>query len=178
MDIRLVVLSIVLVAVSGHPHRRRCPMSRYKSLSTEDITVIRQLQNDHTQNMSSSALRCYRRMIRHKPSVCDLKSSDRLIMTLKRITITTEVLANLSTSAVPDPVSQSLMMLLKIKDDLLICRGSPGQDGGTTSEQLKPWLHHLQHFVEEASPQCLQDAVILGLIPLLVEDVGCWAHGK
>ncbi|XP_071980783.1 interferon lambda-2-like [Engystomops pustulosus] len=177
MDMRLVVLSIVLVAVSGHPHRRRCPMSRYKSLSTEDITAIRQLQNDHTQNMSSSALRCYRRMIRHKPSVCDLKASDRLTMTLKRITITTEVLANLSTSAVPDPVSQSLMMLLKIKYDLLICRGSQGQDDGP-SDQLKPWLLHLQHFVDESSPQCLQDAVILSLIPLLVEDVGCWAHGK
>ncbi|KAG8552767.1 hypothetical protein GDO81_003046, partial [Engystomops pustulosus] len=176
---------IVLVAVSGHPHRRRCPMSRYKSLSTEDITAIRQLQNDHVggnvlqfrhRALYLQCTRCYRRMI-DTSRLYDLKSSDRLTMTLKRITITTEVLANLSTSAVPDPVSQSLMMLLKIKDDLLICRGSSGQDDGP-SDQLKPWLHHLQHFVDEASPQCLQDAVILSLIPLLVEDVGCWAHGK
>ncbi|XP_056395065.1 interferon lambda-3-like [Hyla sarda] len=177
MDIRLVVFSILLVAVTGHPHRRRCPMSRYKSVSSTDITGIRQLQNEHEKNMSTSAIKCYRRMMRHKPSVCDLKPSDRLILTLERVTVTTEVLANLSTSAVPDPVSQSYMMFLRIRDDLLICRELSGHSK-TPSEELKPWLHHLQHFVEEASAQCLQDAVLLGLIQLLVEDVGCWAHGK
>ncbi|KAM3910556.1 interferon lambda-3-like [Leptodactylus fuscus] len=177
MDIRLVVFCILLVAVTGHPHRRRCPMSRYKKVSTDDITVIKKLQNEQEKNMSSNAITCYSRMMKNKPSVCDLKSNDRLILPLERVTITTEVLANLSTSDVPDPVSQSLMMFLRIRDDLLICRGSPGHSE-TPSEQLKPWLNHLKNFVEEASPQCLQDAVLLGLIPLLVEDVGCWAHGK
>ncbi|KAM4019992.1 uncharacterized protein ACNLHF_000588 [Anomaloglossus baeobatrachus] len=177
MDIRLVVFSIVLVAVTGHPHRRRCPMSRHQSVSSSDIRVIRQLQNGHEKNMSTSAIKCYKRMMRHKPSVCDLMASDRLILTLERVTITTEVLANLSTFAVPDLASQSLMRFHKIRDDLLICRGSPGHSK-TPSEELKPWLHHLKHFVEEASPQCLQEAVLLSLIPLLVEDVGCWALGK
>ncbi|XP_075690587.1 interferon lambda-2-like [Rhinoderma darwinii] len=177
MDIRLVVFSIVLVAVTGHPQRRSCPTSRYKSVSSADIRVIRQLQNEHEKNMSTSAMKCYRRMMRHKPSVCDLTSSDRLILTLGRVTVTTEVLENLSTSAVPDPVSQSLMILLKIRDDLLICKDTPGHSG-TPSEQLKAWLHHLQQFMEAASPQCLQDAVLLSLIQLMVEDVGCWAHGK
>ncbi|XP_069800153.1 uncharacterized protein [Dendropsophus ebraccatus] len=177
MDMRLVVLSIVLVAVTGHPHRRRCPMSRYKSVSSADIMAIRQLQNYHEKNMSTSAIKCYKRMMRHKPSVCDLKPSDRLILTLERVTVTTDVLANLSISAGPDPVSQSHIMFLRIRNDLLICRELSGHSK-TPSEELKPWLHHLQHFVEEASPQCLQDAVLLGLIQLLVEDVGCWAHGK
>ncbi|XP_044162232.1 uncharacterized protein LOC122946576 [Bufo gargarizans] len=160
MDVRLVVFCILLVAVTGHPHKRRCLMSRYKSASSADIKMIRQLQNEHEKNMSTSAMKCYKRMMRHKPSVCDLKSSDRLILTLERVTITTEVLANLSTSAVPDPVSQSLT-----GDDLLICRESPGHSK-TPSEELKPWLHHLHHFVDEASPQCLQDAVLLSLISL------------
>ncbi|XP_044162233.1 interferon lambda-3-like [Bufo gargarizans] len=177
MDVRLVVFCILLVAVTAHPHKRRCSMSRYKSASSADIKIIRELQNEHEKNMSTSAIKCYRRMIRHKPSVCDLKPSDRLILTLERFTITTEVLVNLSTSDVSDPVSQSLMMFLKIRDDLLICRESPGHSK-TPSEELTPWLHHLQHFVEEASPQCLQDAVLLSLISLMVEDVGCWAHGK
>ncbi|KAM4019989.1 interferon lambda-3-like [Anomaloglossus baeobatrachus] len=177
MDLRLVLFSIVLVAVTGNPHRRRCPMARYQSVSSTDIKVIRQLQNEHEKNMSTSAIKCYKRMIRHKPSVCDLMDSDRLILTLERVTITTEVLANLSTSAVPDPASQSLMMFLKIKDDLLICREFPGHSK-TPSDKLKPWLHHLQHFVEKESSQCLQEAVLLSLIPLVVEDIGCWAHGK
>ncbi|KAM4019310.1 interferon lambda-3-like [Anomaloglossus baeobatrachus] len=116
-------------------------------------------------------------MMRHKPSVCDLIASDRLYLILERVTITSEVLASLSTSAVSDPASQSLMMFLKIKDDLLICRESPGHSK-TPSEKLKPWLHHLQHFVEEESSQCLQEAVLLSLISLLVEDIGCWPHGK
>ncbi|KAM4019990.1 interferon lambda-3-like [Anomaloglossus baeobatrachus] len=177
MYYRLVVFTIVLVAVTGHPHRRRCPMSRHQSISSSDIRVIRQLQNEHEKNMSTSALKCYRRMIKHKPSVCDLMASDRLILTLERVKITTEVLTNLSTPAVPDPASQSLMMFLRVKDDLLICRELPGHSK-TPSEKLKPWLHHLQHFMEEASPQCLQEAVLLSLIPLVVEDIGCWAFGK
>ncbi|XP_073494061.1 interferon lambda-3-like [Phyllobates terribilis] len=177
MDIRLVVFSIVLIAVTGHPHKRRCPMSRYQSVSSADIRVIKQLQNEHEKNMSTSPIKCYRRMVRHKPSVCDLMANDRLILTLERVTITTEVLVNLSTSAVPDLASQSLGMFLKIRDDLLLCRESPGHSK-TPSEKLRPWLHHLHHFVKEASPQCLQEAVLHSLIPLVVEDIGCWAHGK
>ncbi|XP_073494065.1 interferon lambda-3-like [Phyllobates terribilis] len=177
MDIRLVVFSIVLIAVTGHPHKRRCPMSRYLSVSSADIRVIKQLQNEHEKNMSTSAIKCYRRMVRHKPSVCDLMANDRLILTLERVTITTEVLANLSISAVPDLESQSLGMFLKIRDDLLLCRESPGHSK-TPSEKLRPWLHHLHHFVKEASPQCLEEAVLHSLITLVVEDIGCWAHGK
>ncbi|XP_075180964.1 uncharacterized protein LOC142251801 [Anomaloglossus baeobatrachus] len=213
MDIRLVVFSIVLVAVTGHPHQRRCPMST-------DIRVIRMnmygerlcyterslefsyrvhiftyfvksedpslsLKDDRYHlfhyvvfdSFLSGGIGSCRKMMRHKPSVCDLIASDRLYLILERVTITSEVLASLSTSAVSDPASQSLMMFLKIKDDLLICRESPGHSK-TPSEKLKPWLHHLQHFVEEESSQCLQEAVLLSLISLLVEDIGCWPHGK
>ncbi|KAM4019311.1 interferon lambda-3-like [Anomaloglossus baeobatrachus] len=127
--------------------------------------------------MSTSAITCYRRMMRHKPSVCYLIVSDSLTLIFKRVTLTTKVLENLSTSAVPDPASQSLMMFFRIRDDLLIFRESTGHSK-TPSEKLKPWLDHLQHFVVEESSQCLQEAVLLSLIPLLVEDIGCWAHGK
>ncbi|KAM4019282.1 interferon lambda-3-like [Anomaloglossus baeobatrachus] len=177
MDVRLVVFSLVLVAVTGHPHQRRCPMSRYQSLSSTDIRVIRQQQNEHEKDMSTSAIKCYRSMRRHKPSVCDLTPSDRLILILKRVSLTVDVLQSMSTSGATDPGSQSLMIFLKLRDDLTICKESPGISE-TLSEDLKPWLHHLQDFKNEESPQCLQDAVLLGLIPLLVEDVGCWAHGN
>ncbi|XP_069610574.1 interferon lambda-2-like [Ranitomeya imitator] len=177
MDIRLVIFSLVLVVVTGRPHRRRCPMSRYQSVSSANMRMIKQLQNEHEKTMSTSAIKYYRRMVRHKPSVCDLKASDRLILTLERVTVTTEVLANLSTSAVPDLASQSLGMFLKIREDLSICKESPGHSK-TPSDELKPWLHHLQDFVEEESLQCLQEAVLLSLISLVVEDIGCWAHGK
>ncbi|XP_056396018.1 interferon lambda-3-like [Hyla sarda] len=177
MDIRLVVFSILLVAVTGHPHRRRCPMSRYKSVSSTDITGIRQLQNEHEKNMSTSAIKCYNRMMRHKPSVCDLMSSDRLILTFERVSVTADVLENMTTFVVTDPGYQSLKIFLQLRDDLVICKDSPGSSE-TPSKQLKPWLDHLQNFMDMASAQCLQDAVLLGLIQLLVEDVGCWAHGK
>ncbi|XP_069800151.1 uncharacterized protein [Dendropsophus ebraccatus] len=177
MDIRLVVLSIVLVAVTGHPHRRRCPMSRYKSLSSADITAIRHLQNDHEKNMSTSGIKCYRRMMRHKPSVCDLKPSDRLILTLERVSVTADILENTTTSDVADPGYQALRTFRQLRDDLMTCKET-SEFSETPSEEVRPWLHHLQHFMDVASPQCLQDAVLLSLIQLLVEDVGCWAHGK
>ncbi|XP_073494064.1 interferon lambda-3-like [Phyllobates terribilis] len=177
MDIRLVVFSLVLVAVTGHPHRRRCSMSRYQLVSSADMRMIKQLKNVHEKTMSTSAIKCYRRMVRHKLSVCDLNASDRLILTLERVTTTTEVLANLSISFAPDLVSQSLIMFLKIREDLLICKESPGHSK-TPSDELKPWLHHLHHFIKEESSQCLQEAVLLSLISLVVEDIGCWAHGK
>ncbi|XP_069610564.1 uncharacterized protein [Ranitomeya imitator] len=178
MDVRLVVVfTLVLVAVTGLPHQRRCPMSRYQSVSSADIRVIRQLQNEHEKDMSTSAIKCYRNMMRHKPSVCDLMPSDRLILILERVSQTLDVLQSKSTSGATDVGPQSLMIFHKLRDDLMICKESTGISE-TPSEELKPWLHHLQHFKDLASPQCLQDAVLLGLIPILVEDVGCWVHGQ
>ncbi|XP_066435998.1 interferon lambda-3-like [Eleutherodactylus coqui] len=177
MDIRLVVFSILLLAVTANPLRRPCRMSRYKSVSSDDMTVIKELQNEHEKNMSTDAIKCYKRMMRHKPSVCDLTPSDRLILTLKRVSVTVDVLENMSTSGAADPGSQSLRIFLQLREDLIICKVSPGFNE-IPSKQLKPWLHHLRQFMDEASPQCLQDAVLLSLISLVVEDVGCWAHGK
>ncbi|KAM3912247.1 interferon lambda-3-like [Leptodactylus fuscus] len=177
MDIRLVVFCILLVAVTGRPHRRRCTMSKYKKVSADDITVIKKLQNEQETMMSSNAIRCYSMMMRHKQSVCDLEPSDRLLLTWNRVSITVDVLENMSASGALDSGSRSLMVFLRLRDDLMICKESSGFIE-TPSEHLKPWLHHLQKFMDEESPQCLQDAVILGLIQLLVEDVGCWAHGQ
>ncbi|XP_077334724.1 interferon lambda-2-like [Lithobates pipiens] len=174
MDIRLVVLSILLVSVSGRLHRRLCPKSRYLSVTSSDITTLKELQHDHEKNMSTNAMRCYRRMLRHKPSVCDLTQRDPLILTLERVLLTVEVLKNMSVSAQNDTVKQALMVYLKLKDDLMVCRGS-SEYNEPTSPKLKLWLHHLQHFKEAASPDCVQEAVILSLIPLRVEDVTCWA---
>lgn len=174
MDIRLVVLSILLVAVSGHLHRRLCPKSRYLSVTSSDITTLKELQHDQEKNMSTNAIRCYRRMLRHKPSVCDLTQRDRLMLTLERVSLTVGVLTNMSTSAQSETVKQALMLFLKLKDDLMVCRGSP-EDSKPTAPELKLWLHHLQHFKETAPLDCVQEAVILSLIPLRVEDVTCWA---
>lgn len=80
----------------------------------------------------------------------------------------------MSVSAQNETVKQALMVFLKLKDDLMVCRGSP-ENNESTSPELKLWLHHLQHFKETASPDCVQEAVILSLIPLRVEDVTCWA---
>ncbi|KAM5191459.1 uncharacterized protein ACMZJ9_017492 [Mantella aurantiaca] len=174
MDIRLVVLNILLVAVSGRLHRRICPMNRYLSVTSSDITTLKELQHDHEKNMSTNAMRCYRRMLRHKPSVCDLTQRDRLILTLERVSLTVDILTNMSTSSHHDTVNQSLLLFLKLKDDLMGCRGSP-EYSEPNSPELKLWLHHLQQFKETASPDCVQEGVILSLIPLRVEDVTCWA---
>ncbi|XP_073468368.1 interferon lambda-3-like [Aquarana catesbeiana] len=174
MDIRLLVLSTLLVAVSGRLHRRLCPKSRYLSVTSSDITTLKELQHDHEKNMSTNAMRCYRRMLRHKPSVCDLTQRNRLILTLERVSLTVEVLTNMSVSAQNETVKQALMVFLKLKDDLMVCRGSP-ENNESTSPELKLWLHHLQHFKETASPDCVQESVILSLIPLRVVDVTCWA---
>ncbi|XP_075042026.1 interferon lambda-2-like [Mixophyes fleayi] len=174
MDIRLVVLTLLFVAVSGYPHGRHCPVSRYITVSPNDINLLKQLQSESEKNITSNAMRCYRRMLKHKPSVCDLTPSDRLILTLERVSLTVDVLEDMSTSALPDPVSQSLMVFLKLRDDLMICKETP-EYSDPASQQLKPWLHHLQHFKEVASPECVQDAVLLSLVSLRVEDVSCWA---
>ncbi|XP_063809375.1 interferon lambda-3-like [Pseudophryne corroboree] len=177
MDIRLVTITIPVVAVCGSPHRRHCPVYRYLSVSPTDVKLLRQLQSDSEKNMSINATRCYRRMMKHKPTVCDLEPSDRLILTLERVSLAADVLTNMSTSAVPDAVSQSLMAFLTLRDDLMICRESP-EYRESASQRLRPWLHHLQRFTEAASPECVQAAVLLSLISLRVEDVTCWAAGK
>ncbi|CAN2391273.1 Interferon [Pristimantis euphronides] len=125
-------------------------------------------------------------MMRHKPSVCDLLPSDRLILTLERVSLTVDVLENIFASGVGDTGSQLLRVFLQLRNDLMIChnfcslprlwRHSPATLD--LSDQLKSWLNHLHHFMDAESPQCLQDALLLSLISLMVEDVGCWAHGK
>ncbi|KAM9330384.1 uncharacterized protein PAF06_012780 [Gastrophryne carolinensis] len=177
MDMRLVILSFVLLAVAGLPRMRVCRKSRYSSVSPSDITTLKQLQHDHEKKMSANAMKCYKRMLKHKPSVCDLTPSDRLILTLERVSLTVEVLNNMSTSTHSDAVTPSLTVFLKLKDDLMTCRGSP-EISDPTSTALKAWLHHLQHFKKTSSPDCIQEAVILSLIPLRVEDVTCWALNR
>ncbi|XP_075042029.1 interferon lambda-2-like [Mixophyes fleayi] len=174
MDIRLVVLTVLFVAVSGYPHGRHCPVSRYITVSPTDIKLLKQLQSESEKNMTINSMRCHRRMLKRKPFVCDLKPSDRLILTLERVSLTVDVLANMSTSALPDPVSQSLMVFLKLRDDLMICKKTPVYSE-LASKRLRKWLRYLQRFKEAASPECVQDAVLLSLISLRVEDVSCWA---
>ncbi|XP_063794045.1 interferon lambda-3-like [Pseudophryne corroboree] len=174
MNVRLVAVIVLAVAVSGSPHGSHCHVSRYLSVSPTDVTALRQLQGVSEKDMSSNATRCYRRMMKHKPSVCDLEPSDRLILTLERVSLAADVLTSMSSSALSDAVSQSLMAFLTLRDDLMICRESP-EYREPASQRLRPWLHHLQRFKETASPECVRDAVLLGLISLRVEDVSCWA---
>ncbi|XP_063794043.1 interferon lambda-3-like [Pseudophryne corroboree] len=174
MDVRLVAVTVLAVAVSGSPHGRRCHVSRYLSVSPTDITALRQLQGVSEKDLSSKAMRCYRRMMKHKPSVCDLEPSDRLILTLERVSLAADVLTSMSSSALSDAVSQSLMAFLTLRDDLMICRESP-EYREPASKRLRPWLQRLQRFKKAASQACVRNAVLLSLLSLRVEDVSCWA---
>ncbi|XP_077344757.1 interferon lambda-3-like [Lithobates pipiens] len=174
MDIRLLALTIFIAVVSGRPHGKTCPLSRYLSVSSADMTVLRQLQHGHENAMSIKAMSCYRRMLRHKPSACDLTSSDALLLTLEQVSLVIDVLSDMSTFAVTDPVTQALMIFLKMKDDLMTCRESM-EYSGPASPQLKAWLDHFQHFQEVVPLDCVRHAVLLNLITLRMENVTCWA---
>ncbi|XP_040181138.1 uncharacterized protein LOC120914527 [Rana temporaria] len=155
MVIRMLVLMVLIALASGRPHRKLCPVSRYLSdLSSADMTVLKKLQHHHV-------------------SMTTIWPSDSLIVTLEQVSLAVDVLSDMSNYAVSDPKTQALMIFLKMKDDLTICRESV-EYNEPASSHLKPWLHHLQHFQESASSDCVQDAVMLNLIPLR-EDVKCWA---
>ncbi|XP_073456983.1 interferon lambda-3-like [Aquarana catesbeiana] len=144
-----------------------------RSPITPGPSLERDREKEQENVMSNNAMGCYGRMLRHKPSACDLTPSDSLILTLEQVSLAVDVLSEMSTYAISDPVTQALMIFLKMKDDLTTCRESV-EYNEPASPQLKPWLHHLQHFQESASSDCVQDAVMLNLIPLR-EDVKCWA---
>ncbi|XP_068103957.1 interferon lambda-3-like [Hyperolius riggenbachi] len=127
--------------------------------------------------MSVNAMKCHKRMLRNKPSVWDLPPSDRLILTLEQVSLVVDVLTEMSSFALPDPVTQGLMVFLKLKDDLMTCKDSLDYSEPTSS-QLKAWLAHFQRFQKVASPECVQEAVMLGLLRLRVEDVRDWAHNQ
>ncbi|OCT66339.1 hypothetical protein XELAEV_18042595mg [Xenopus laevis] len=102
-------------------------------------------------------------------------ASDRLILTLERVTLAVDVLTNMSESPLSEFISQPLEFFRSLEDDLKHCRKSP-LNSDPPSQQLMPWLNHLKHFREKVSSQCVQDAVLLSLIQLLIEDVMCWAN--
>uniref|UniRef100_A0A6I8PVB1 Interleukin 28B (interferon, lambda 3), gene 1 n=1 Tax=Xenopus tropicalis TaxID=8364 RepID=A0A6I8PVB1_XENTR len=104
-------------------------------------------------------------------------ASDRLILTLERVTLAVDVLTNMTESPLAKLLSLPLTMLLSLEDDLKICRKSPLYSD-PPSEQLMPWLHHLKHFREKVSSECVQDAVLLSLTQLLIEDIMCWANNE
>ncbi|XP_040262299.1 interferon lambda-3 [Bufo bufo] len=169
MDIRLLALLVSLVVVGGRPHRRLCPLFQHSSMSTSEVKSLRHLRNDQQKKISGDGVKCYTTMTRHKTSICDLTPSDRLILTLERVSLTLDVLTNMSTS---DTVTNSMKAFLKLRDQLTICRELP-KYSDPASEQLEPWLSHLQDFKEKASPQCVQDAVVLNLISLRMQNVMC-----
>ncbi|KAG8448904.1 hypothetical protein GDO86_015833 [Hymenochirus boettgeri] len=176
-SITLAILIILLVAVTGHPHRRLCHMAKYRSIPSNSIKAVRLLQNEHEKNPFCEGIKCYRKMFRHKPSVCDLKGSDKLILTLERVSMAAEVLTNLTNSPLTELVSQTIPFLLSLENDLKLCRNSP-KNGNPPTQKLIPWLTHLKHFQEEVSLECVQDAVLLSLTRLLIEDVMCWANNE
>nr|NP_001389911.1 interferon lambda-3-like precursor [Xenopus laevis] len=175
IPIRLAAMMVLLVTVTAHPHRRHCHMSRYRSLSPSDIRAIRLLHNEHEKSPFSDGIKCQKKMFRHKPSVCDLKASDKQILTLERVTLAVDVLTNMTESPLSEFVSQPLEFFRSLEDDLKHCRKSPLYSD-SPSQKLMPWLNHLKHFRERVSAQCVQDAVLLSLIQLLIEDVMCWAN--
>lgn len=50
-----------------------------------------------------------------------LQPSDSLILTLEQVSLAVDVLSEMSTYAISDPVTQALMIFLKMKDDLMTC---------------------------------------------------------
>uniref|UniRef100_A0A6I8T066 Interferon, lambda 3 n=1 Tax=Xenopus tropicalis TaxID=8364 RepID=A0A6I8T066_XENTR len=102
-------------------------------------------------------------------------ASDRLILTLERVTMAVDVLTNITDSPLSEFVSKPLEFFHSLEDDLKHCRKSPLYSD-PPSQQLMPWLNHLKHFRERVSSQCVQDAVLLSLTQLLIEDVMCWAN--
>uniref|UniRef100_A0A6I8Q2F1 Interferon lambda-3 n=1 Tax=Xenopus tropicalis TaxID=8364 RepID=A0A6I8Q2F1_XENTR len=102
-------------------------------------------------------------------------ASDRLILTLERVTMAVDVLTNMTESPLSEFVTQPLEFFHSLEDDLKHCRKSPLYSD-PPSQQLMPWLNHLKHFRERVSSQCVQDAVLLSLTQLLIEDVMCWAN--
>ncbi|NP_001165237.1 interferon, lambda 3 precursor [Xenopus tropicalis] len=175
IPIRLAAMMVLLVTVTAHPHRRHCHMSRYRSVSPSDIRAVRRLHNEHEKSPFSDGIKCQKKLFRQKASVCDLKASDRLILTLERVTMAVDVLTNITDSPLSEFVSKPLEFFHSLEDDLKHCRKSPLYSD-PPSQQLMPWLNHLKHFRERVSSQCVQDAVLLSLTQLLIEDVMCWAN--
>ncbi|XP_018089340.1 interferon lambda-3 isoform X1 [Xenopus laevis] len=121
IPIRLAAMMVLLVTVTAHPHRRHCHTSRYRSLSPSDIRAVRLLHNEHEKSSTNDGIKCQKRMFRQKPSVCELKASDRLILTLERVTLAVDVLTNMSESPLSEFISQPLEFFRSLEDDLKHC---------------------------------------------------------
>ncbi|KAM4642850.1 interferon lambda-3-like [Discoglossus pictus] len=133
--IRLAAMTVLLGIVTAHPLRRHCPMSRYRSVSETDMKTLRHLQERYEDVVVKDGMKCYQRMLRHKPSACKLEASDRLTLTLERVSLAVDVLMNMTDSPLSDLVSQPLEIFSVLEQDLTLC----------VSPSNRQQIHTLRH---------------------------------
>ncbi|KAH0512992.1 Interferon lambda-2 [Microtus ochrogaster] len=94
------------------------------------------------------------------------------------LTLTLEVLENLTDSALGPLLHQPLHTLRHIQSQLQACTQSqPTAEPGSPSHRLSRWLHKLQEAQEKETPGCLEASVTSNLMRLLIRDPECVAAG-
>ncbi|XP_053330125.1 uncharacterized protein LOC128503955 [Spea bombifrons] len=160
------LLSVLLGAATGHPHRKHCHLSKYRSISLGEMAELRELQN-HEEEMEVG-VKCHHGLRLKRFPQCDLKGEERLTLTLHRVSLAVEVLQNLSGS---DRGHRSLDIFSSLKKELSSCKMR-------NSSVLESCRGHLMKYSETVSAECLRRDVLLNLVWLLVEDVRLLIPGE
>ncbi|KAM8952245.1 uncharacterized protein RCH25_043034 [Pelodytes ibericus] len=155
------IVSVLLGTVIGHPHRRHCQLSRYKSIPPSVMAEVRELQNPEEEK--EMGVKCAHHGLRLKRfPQCDIKGHERLTLTLHRVSLAVEVLHNRS---------HNLDLFSALKKDLSTCNLP-------SSSVLDTCRGHLDRYMEKVSDECLHHDVLLNLVWLLVEDLRSLTHGE
>ncbi|XP_075835547.1 interferon lambda-2-like [Microtus pennsylvanicus] len=120
-----------------------------------------------------------------KPRVPQVQERPKALQA--ELTLTLEVLENVTDSALGPILHQPLHTLRHIQSQLQACTQSqPTAEPGSQSHHLSRWLHKLQEAQEKESPGCLEAScattarpasVTFNLVRLLIRDPECVAAG-
>ncbi|XP_071980871.1 uncharacterized protein [Engystomops pustulosus] len=160
----LVLLYVFLQdTAEGHPLQNQCYMSKYKKIQPSIMAPARMLQNQQKKRPS-----CHQGLHLRKFKYCDIKGRERLLLTLQRISLVVNVLENMNKTKV---VTQNLEAFSILQGDLMNCEV-------IKSPELNSCRHHLHHYRETVTKECLENDVLLSLEWILTEDLGYLIHGR
>ncbi|XP_020012548.1 interferon lambda-2-like [Castor canadensis] len=160
------------------PHAQDCHLSQFKSLAPQELQAFKRAKDALEVMLLKKDVRCLSRLFPRAWELQQLQVWERPMALQAELTLTMNVLGNVTDLAPGDILDQPLHTLHHIHSQLQSCAlAQPTAGPRPHSRRLSHWLHRLQEAVEKESPGCLQASVTFNLFRLLTRDLKCVSRG-
>nr|XP_048315296.1 interferon lambda-2-like [Myodes glareolus] len=183
----LLLLAAVLTGTRAHPvpgdtrhpsDAKECHLARFKSLPPKELQAFKKAKDAIEEWLLKKDVKCSSRLFPRAWDLQELQIQERPKVLQAELTLTMNVLENVTDSALEPILNHPLHTLRHIQSQLQTCTQlQPTAEPGSPSRRLSRWLHRLQEAQEKETPGCLEASVTFNLFRLLIRDLKCVARG-